>query len=118
MVNVLILVGSTNRRKSVKFAIVEILSMEWPLSLKALHYLLSKKYALNVSYQAVHKAIKQLTENQIVEKDNRYYLLNMAWISKVKDFGKETELAYSSDTNFYKNEFEVVASLLNRDKTP
>ena len=112
----LIIVGSiNNRKKGVKAATVEILSMEWPLSLKALHYLLSKKYALNVSYQAVHKAVNQLIEDQIIEKEGRFYCLSTIWISKVKNFGVETELAYLREKSC-KNEFEIVASFINQTK--
>lgn len=110
-----ILVDSINNRKGVKSAIVEILSMQWPLSLKALHYLLYRKYALNVSYQAVHKAVKQLVEDRVIERDGRFYCLNRCWISKVKNFGRDIDLAYSCK-RIPVNEFEVVASLLNVDK--
>jgi hypothetical protein len=99
-------------RNGVKSAIIKIHSMEWPLSLKALHYLVSRKYALGVSYQAVHKAAKELIEVSVIEKNGRGYCLNKQWILQVKSFGIETEMAYSR-VDGKQNEFELVASLLN-----
>ena len=77
-------------------AIVAILGCRWPLSLKSVYHAVARDYAIKVSYQAVHKALKQLVEKGIVVKENREYCLNIDWIRKVKCFGANLEQAYTN----------------------
>jgi len=76
------------------------------LSIKALHCIILRQYALAVSYQAVHKVVKQLLEEAIIEKNGRCYCLDRGWISRIKIFWAETEAAYSQQ-NTIDSEFEL-----------
>lgn len=83
-----------NGQGAVRDAVVTILGCKWPLSLKAVFFAVTKEYALSVSYQAVHKALKQLVENGIAVKEDGGYCLNIKWIKKIKQFGSNLEQAY------------------------
>ena len=47
------------------------------------------------SYQAVHKALKQLERNKVVEVKQRKYSLNLNWVKKMEDFSKQIRNNYS-----------------------
>ena len=86
--------GQVNGEGKVKDAIVNVLRNEWPLSLKEIYFAVIKNYSLNVSHQAVHKALKKLVENKVLVKQERRYCLNIAWIREIKQFGTSLEQAY------------------------
>jgi hypothetical protein len=69
---------------STKGKIIEILSYEWPLSLRKIHYLL-KKRGSSVTYQATHKAITQLIGAKKLKKTYEGYTLNLEWIKEIHD---------------------------------
>ncbi len=81
----------------VKDAIVAVLGCRWPLSLKSIYFAVTKEYAFRVSYQAVHKALKQLVQKGVVVKENREYSLSMEWIKNTKRFASNLEQAYSGE---------------------
>ena len=75
--------------KSTKKIIIDILSSEWPLSLSKIYYKIKKKYGLGITYQAVHKAINELTGERILKKEKKEYQLSIDWINKIENFGKK-----------------------------
>lgn len=77
-----------------KDAIVSILSQEWPLTMKEIYFAAVRQHALNVSYQAIHKATKQLVQQKVVAKNERTYCLNTEWIKQIKGFTENLEKAY------------------------
>jgi len=70
--------------KTVKEKIIQILSNEFPLSARKIYNKIKNENS--VSYQAVHKALKELVDENIVEKSGREYLLNVEWIRNLKIF--------------------------------
>lgn len=74
-----------------KETIVELLSQEWPLSAKKIFRKLSKGHNLSITYQAIHKALKELTEKNILEKIKEGYKINKAWIKNLGDFSQKLE---------------------------
>ena len=76
-------------------AVVAVLGCRWPLSLRAVYFAVAKQCALGVSYQAVHKALKQLVAEGVVVKEDREYCLSIDWIRNVKRFGASLEEAYT-----------------------
>jgi len=86
--------GHANGEGKVKDAVVNVLRSEWPLSLKEIYFATVKQHCLNVSYQAVHKALKQLIESRIVVKQGRKYYLNIKWIRQGRGFYENLEKAY------------------------
>lgn len=82
------------RQEKAKDAIVSILSEEWPLTMKEIYFVAIRQHALNVSYQAMHKATKQLIQQRIVTRNERAYSLNTEWIKQIKGFTENLEKAY------------------------
>ncbi|MBI2675431.1 MAG: hypothetical protein HYX24_03165 [Candidatus Aenigmarchaeota archaeon] len=82
--------GSAN----VKDAVINILAADWPLTAKSIYHKVRQK-GLEVSYQAVHKVLKELMEEQVLEKENHEYKLDLGWIREVKEFGSRLENCYT-----------------------
>lgn len=74
-----------------KETIVELLSQEWPLSAKKIFHKLSKRHNLSITYQAVHKALTELTEKNIIEKTKDGYHINKLWIKELGEFSQKLE---------------------------
>lgn len=82
-----------NIEKSTKSLIKEILGKDFPLTLKQIH----NKIIKNISYQAVHKIIKELIRENIVEKIDKQYFLNKNWVKEQTD----------SFSKYYSNYFNI-----------
>ncbi len=82
--------------KSTKKSIVETLTTTWPLSLQKIYNEVRRKKS--VSYQAVHKAISELLQSEILVKTGREYALNKTWISSLKDYSARLDLSYHLTT--------------------
>lgn len=74
---------------STKDQIVNILSYDWPLSIRKIYFFLKKKYGRKVTYQAVYKAINQMLANKVLLKTKSGYQLNLDW---VKEIHNQTEI--------------------------
>lgn len=72
-------------KESVKKTILGILSVKWPLAVNELHKAVREKHFSTVSYQAVHKTLKQLQEEGCVEKITKKYQISPAWIKAVAE---------------------------------
>ncbi|MDP3916927.1 MAG: hypothetical protein Q8Q42_01420 [Nanoarchaeota archaeon] len=68
---------------STKGKIVEILSESWPLSAKKIYNRLKKDYSLSITYQATHKAIKEMINSSILEKFKDGYCINKTWLTQI-----------------------------------
>ena len=56
-------------KQTAKEKIISVLSQNWPLSARKIYHLLQRSDAkTNVSYQAVHKILKSMTGEGILEK--------------------------------------------------
>jgi len=75
--------------QSMKKNIVGILSETWPLTAKQVYNKLQRNYAVSVSYQAIHKHLKEMTNEKILLKNKDGYCINKEWIEKIQ---KNTEL--------------------------
>jgi predicted transcriptional regulator len=67
---------------------------EWPLSLKEIYFCIVREHGLNISYQAVHKALKQLVESRVLEKREKRYCLSIEWIREIRRFGERMKKEY------------------------
>jgi biotin operon repressor len=83
---------------NVKNTLVQKLSKQWPMSAKQLSNTLQREYALNISYQAVHKALQELEKEKIVEKNEKGYQLDEEWIQNV------LQISQSIAQNYARNE--------------
>lgn len=81
--------------KTAKSAIIQKLSKQWPISTKALANCLQKEFALNVTYQAVHKALNQLEDEKVIERKEKGYQLHEDWISRITQISQNISQNYS-----------------------
>ncbi|NUN11167.1 hypothetical protein HUU53_00800 [Candidatus Micrarchaeota archaeon] len=79
-----------------KQLVVTVLSAEWPLSTKQVYNKIKNDLNYNISYQGVHKVVKQLVDLSIISttKNNKYEL-NLNWLKEIERFGRITKNAYS-----------------------
>lgn len=85
----------TKNTKGVRACIINKLSQQWPLTLKQLHQHAIRDAGLNVSYQAIHKAIQQLEEEKIIAKGEKGYQLHAEWIKSVTHLAQGITHSYS-----------------------
>jgi hypothetical protein len=83
-----------NSKVSTKNAIIETVSEKFPLSAKEIYFSIKKNYGLSVTYQAIHKTIKELIENSILVKENNKYKISKIWVEEIKKFSKDLEKKY------------------------
>ena len=76
--------GKTKKRNA-REAIISILSRKFPLSIKKIYNEVKKEYHLDITYQAVFKLIKEMSEDSILEKLDKEYKLNINWIKQLED---------------------------------
>ncbi len=71
---------------------INILSNKWPMTAKKMYGRLSK--SRSISYQAVHKAMKELALQGVVEKNGGGYALSTEWINSINEFGQKLKNNY------------------------
>ncbi len=86
----------TNPKNS-KEMIVAVLSKDWPLSAKQIYEKCKREFACESTYQAIHKSIKQLEEERIIEKNSKGYLISKEWIEKNKQTAEQLFKTYSNN---------------------
>lgn len=96
--------------KITKDAIINILTIEWPLSLKTIFNRIKKEYNYNYSYQAVFKAVKELVSSSVLNEKEKKYEINIEWIKKLQSF---TDIV---ETNYYAKERLNSLSGVNESK--
>ena len=74
---------------STKEKIIALLSEKWPLTARKIYRNLFGKNGLSITYQAVHKSLKELTENLVLEKKKDGYLINKEWVRKLGEFSEK-----------------------------
>jgi repressor of nif and glnA expression len=83
----------SEKDKNTKDLILEILCKEWPLTAKSI-YGRVKKCGVDVTYQAVHKTIRNLAEHEVITKTSKGYQLNEEWIKNMHDFSEKLKKSY------------------------
>lgn len=71
---------------STRDKIISILATEPGINTKRISASLKKQYALNVTYQAVHKTLKQMVEQEVLAFDGKSYMINEVWVNNLKKF--------------------------------
>jgi len=100
-----IMLPGLGREKNVKDCVIFILSAEWPLTGKKIYNRIRKQHELPVTYQAVHKTLKKLIEDEVLVKTGKDYKLNEEWLEQIRDFGTELGASYKEDKTFKKDVF-------------
>lgn len=94
----------------VRDLILVILSEEFPLTIKELYNRVTTQ-GHDVTYQAVHKVVKQLMHDNIVEKKEKGVQLSKNWIHHIKDY------AYTVDAIYTKGKQHRLPTTFNRQHT-
>ena len=79
------------KKPSTTEQIIEILSNEWPLTTKQIYNKLKRNYAVSISYQAVHKHLKEMIEKKMLSKNGSELTINYSWIKNLSNYAKKLE---------------------------
>ncbi len=79
---------------SVKDMAFSTLMHDFPLSLIKILHAVNKHYNKSVSFQAVRKAVLQLVNEGVLEKEGKEFLVSKEWILKVIKFGNVLQKQY------------------------
>ena len=94
---------------SMRSDIINLLSVNWPQTTNGLHKNMREKLGSKVTYQAVHKTIKQLIDEGCILSHNKKYKINEEWI---KDLGRTLKQIESN----YQGNFQTSKTILNKEK--
>jgi len=79
-----ILFLNAGKNSSTKNLILKSLIANENLSNIRLQYILRKKFGKKISYQAIRQALLELSEERVIEKQDKEYRINKDWFQKVK----------------------------------
>ena len=80
-------------KRPVRQLVTAVLGNDWPLTAKGV-FLKAREHSSEVTYQAVHKALKQLEGEGVVTAGKDGYALDLTWIRTIKLHGEELERKY------------------------
>jgi len=84
-------IPTLGKPKTVKDAVIFVLSTEWPLTARKIYNKVRKSYGMSVTYQAVHKVLKQMAEEGIVTKSGKEYTISIDWLKLNRKFFEKVE---------------------------
>lgn len=84
-----------NKPKNTKDAVINLLTSEWPLTLRQIFYKIKKQYNYSFTYQSVYKAVKELKERRVLLEKDKKYEINVKWVKRLQSF---TDIV---ETNYY-----------------
>lgn len=87
---------------TVKDAIIEILSEEFPLTIKKIYNIVERDYRKRVSYQAVYKVVHELLNKKVLVKIRREYSLSGEYIERLSYFVERLKLKYEKEGGLFK----------------
>lgn len=85
MANISLLEMGNTKKRGTREAIISILSREFPLSIKKIYNQVKKEYHSELTYQAVFKLVKEMMQDNILEKSDKEYKLNINWIKQLEN---------------------------------
>jgi hypothetical protein len=72
------------KSSTTKDTIIQILSEEWPLTVKQIYERVQKKADKAITYQAVHKTLKQMFVEGVLEFSDKKYSVSKKWLKNNK----------------------------------
>lgn len=94
MINELYLLKLNPENASTKQKIMSVLGERWPLMAKQVFDRLQREYGASISYQGVHKIIKELESDKVIDRKKDGYQLSIDWIQKSKKTFEDVEKRY------------------------
>jgi len=92
-----LLLGTPNGKQSLKEAVIELLSKEWPLSARAIFSKMGSPKGKGCTYQGVHKALFELSSSGVLAKADQSYSLAPNWIAGLEQFCSDVSARYSRE---------------------
>ncbi|NQV08696.1 hypothetical protein HQ529_02475 [Candidatus Woesearchaeota archaeon] len=104
-------ISITNKqKKSIKVLVLEILMSSKALSVIKIKNILTKNYNQKVSYQAIHKAVKEMCKEEVLVKMGKEYIISDDYITKLEGFVQQLKKSKKSVFNlFEKREIEKIS---------
>ncbi len=102
------------KHTSTRDKIINVLATTPGLNTKIISNTLKKQYALNVTYQAIHKTLKQMVEEGILLFTGKSYEINQEWIKQMKLFANK--LTTSKNEEEFSQDFDY-EELINTKET-
>jgi len=85
------LAKNTSRLKDL---IIEVLSTNYPLTARKIHQQIISSHSVSVSYQRIHKLVRELVEYGVLKELQREYLINTEWLDQIVDMGQRIKRLY------------------------
>ncbi|MFA6035576.1 MAG: FIST N-terminal domain-containing protein [Candidatus Micrarchaeia archaeon] len=85
----------TSSRGSIRNQVIHVLSEKWPLNGREVYRLLKDRFSTTVTYQGIHKSLRQLVDEGVLSMKDKKYQLDPDWISEMKKFAESVERKYS-----------------------
>lgn len=92
--------------KTVKDAIISVLVKEWPLTTRKLHNDV-RGMGISATYQAVHKAVRELENEEILRRVGKEYSINEKWLGRIRELGESMSRAYEKGPSSLDGKKEV-----------
>src|SRR3989338_7196434 len=74
------------KEDNVKNLVFTILTKEYPLKIIDLTNFIRKRYGKSVTFQAVRKALMELTEQGVLERQDAQFSIRKEWVKESKQF--------------------------------
>ena len=81
-----------------KERIIDILSIEHPLSASKIYKKLQANYQISVSYQAIHKTLQELAQENILVLKEMEYEISPDWLNNLNKFNDKMKCAYKNES--------------------
>lgn len=103
------------REPTVKDIIIEILSEEFPLTIKRIYNIVGRRYRKRVSYQAVYKAVHRLLDERVLSKRAKGYSLSNDYIERMKYFTDRLKVNYKREVGLFRELSEKNSAIKKLD---
>src|SRR3989344_1381494 len=83
------LFSQKGKDSDLKDLVFDILSKEYPLKIIQLTRFIRSRYGKNVTFQAVRKAVLNLTEDEILIRKGNNFTISKEWAEKCREYFNE-----------------------------
>ena len=80
--------------RELRDSILSVLAVQWPLSAREVYTHVTKSHKITITYQGVHKTLKQMVSEGVLLIEGGKYLVNVQWARQMADFGNKLAAAY------------------------
>ena len=86
-------------KPAVKDLIIQLLGEEWPLTARQIHLKIRRQTPASITYQGVHKAVRQLEEAGVLTRKDNKYTVNLEWLKSIHAFSELVQKKYLSNVS-------------------